>query len=88
MRVVTDMILRDIAGECVLIPTGETARRLNGIVSLTDSGKLLWQLLQQDRTEEELTAALLAEYEVDPETAAADVAAFLEKLRREGFLVQ
>lgn len=88
MRVVADMILRDIAGECVLIPTGETAQRLNGIVSLTESGRLLWELLAQDRTAEELTSALLDRYDVPPETARADVEAFLDKLRKEGFLIE
>lgn len=86
MHAVKEMLLRDIAGETVLIPTGKMAQKLNGIISLTESGKLLWLLLDQDRTPEELTDALVAEYTVSPETARADVDAFLQKLARAGIL--
>ncbi|WP_425596724.1 PqqD family protein [Senegalimassilia anaerobia] len=41
----------------------------------------MWNQLSADATEEALVQALLAEYAVDEETARADVAAFLGKLR-------
>lgn len=87
MRVTKDMVLREIAGEYVLIPTGEAAKKLYGIISLTESGKLLWETLAQDCTEEELVETILKTYEVDRQTASADVKRFIEKLTRENLLL-
>ena len=81
------MVLREIAGEYLLIPTGETALKIHGMVTLSESGLLLWKKLQAECTEEALVEALLAEYEVERETAQADVQAFLEQLDKAGLLI-
>lgn len=88
MKVSKDFSLREIAGEYIVVPTGEAARQIRGLMSLNGSGLLLWHLLEQERQEAELTAAILAEYEVDEKTAARDVAAFLDQLRRVHILVE
>lgn len=81
-----DLILREIAGENILIPVGEIAMKLHGMISLTESGLLLWRELEDWRSEAELTARLLTEYEIDRETAAADTADFLHKMLELGIL--
>ncbi len=86
MKVTNDMILREVAGEHILIPVGAAAKKLVGLASLNGSGLLLWQKLQKDCTREELIAALLEEYEVSREQAEADVDAFLAKLTDAGML--
>lgn len=86
MKVSTNFSLRDIAGEHVVVPIGEAASQIYGIMTLNDSGLLLWNLLKQDCREEDLTAALLAEYEVDGEAASRDVKIFLDQLRRVSIL--
>ena len=81
MRASGELVLREIAGAHILIPVGDTAAKLHGMITLSDSGLLLWDRLQSECTEEELVEALLAEYEVDRETARADVRDFLGQLR-------
>lgn len=81
-----DFLLREIAGEYILVPTGAAAARLNGLISLNEPGAYLWNTLQQSRSEEELVAALVGEYEVAPETASADVRAFLVRMAEAGIL--
>lgn len=80
MRVSQELILREIAGEHILVPVGETALRFQGMITLNESGLLLWRKLQSGCTEGDLVEALLAEYQVERDQARADVAAFLEKL--------
>ena len=81
------MILREIAGERLLIPVGRTALRVKGMVTLGESGLLLWNRLQSDCTEEDLIQVLLSEYEVARDTAAADVSAFLKQMSDVGLLL-
>lgn len=86
MKITDEIIIREIAGECILVPTGEKAESFHGIISLSESGKYLVELLKKDVTEDELTDALLSEYETDRETASRDVREFLKKLKNIGIV--
>jgi len=78
MKVKGGFMLREIAKQWVVIPLGSRVVEFNGIMTLSESGAILWRLLEKDTTEDELVAALLAEYEVDEETARNDVRLFLD----------
>lgn len=86
LKAIQDVILREIAGEHLLIPVGQAALRIHGMVNLSESGLVLWNRLQSDCTEQMLVDALLAEYDVDRETAAADVRAFVAQMTKVGLL--
>lgn len=86
MRARQDVILRRVAGETLLIPTGEAAMRLSGMATLNEAGQILWNALQKDCTMEDLADALMGEYEVDRATALADAAEFAEKMAEAGLL--
>lgn len=82
MKACGEMLLREVVGEYVLVPFGETALRIHGMVCLSQSGALLWQALQQEQTQETLVERILEEYDTDPETARRDVEEFLDQLRQ------
>ena len=81
MKIKGELILREIAGEHILIPTGASALEIKGMISLSESGVLLWERLQNECSEEELIDAVLDAYDIDRETAALDVRSFLDRLR-------
>ena len=76
-------IFRKVAGEYILIPSGETALRVKGLIRLSESGGFLYEkLIRESCSEEELVRALTEEYEgLDKSTAREDVAAFLKQMR-------
>ena len=83
MKIKEGFLLRQVAGETVVIPTGETMD-LNMMITLNETGTFLWEKMQEETTEEALTAALLAEYDVDEKTAAEAVSGFVAKLNENG----
>lgn len=85
MRIKDGFILREVAGETVVLPSGDMLD-LNMMITLNDTGKFLWQQLEKECEEAELVAALLSEYDVDAETARKSVAGFVAKLNENGFL--
>jgi len=85
MQLKEGFILRSVAGETVVVPSG-TELDLNMMITLNETGKLLWEKLEKGTTEEELVQALLNEYDVDEQTATAHVALFVGKLKENGFL--
>jgi hypothetical protein len=88
MKITENFLLRDIAGQKVVLPVGEAAEKFNGMIRLNDTGIYLWTLLEQDTTEDALLSAMLQDYEIDEETARADIRRFVETLRRAGILVE
>lgn len=86
MKIKDGFILRNVGGQNVVVALGEASRSFNGLIRLNETGSFLWKQLGHDMTEEELCAALLAEYDVTPEQAAADVARFIETLGKAALL--
>lgn len=82
MKVSNQFILRTIADEYLLIPTGEAAMNVKGLISLSESGYLLYEKLKNECSKEELVQALKNEYEVDESTAVQDVEMFLQQMRQ------
>ena len=81
MRIVRGFCIREILDEVIAVPNGDAAMRLSGIVSLSPVARFLFEQLQNEHTEQSLVSAITDEYEVDRETAEADVKEFLEYLR-------
>lgn len=80
MKIEKEFVLREIAGDYVIIPTGKTVLEFNGLATINEVGVFLWKLLQDEISEEELVNKLLEEYDVDEETARTDVAEFIDVL--------
>lgn len=80
MKIEKEFILREIAGDYVIVPTGKTALEFNGLITVNELGAFIWKKLQQEVSEDELIQDILEEYEVDEETARHDVEEFLNKL--------
>ncbi len=85
MKLKDGFVLREVAGACVVVPTGADLN-LNGMISLNETGKTLWTCLEKETDVDAMVAALLAEYDVDEATARDGVGKFVEKLRAHGFL--
>lgn len=82
MKASNQFILRKIAQEQLLIPVGEAAIQVRGLIALSESGGLLFEKLQGGCTREDLIRTLRAEYDVSEETAAEDTDAFLDQMRQ------
>ena len=84
MKLKDGFVLREIAGSFMVVPVGKRTQEVPGVIALTESGALLWKKLEEGADEKDLVAALLDEYEVSEEQAAADAAAFVKKAADEG----
>jgi len=85
MKLKDGFILREVAGERVVIPSGD-ALDLNMMITLNETGAFLWKQLEQETTEDAVVSALLKEYDVDEAVARTHVAAFITKLKEHDFL--
>jgi len=86
MKRKADFVLQNVGGENLLVPIGAQVMDLNGLITLNATGRCLWELLAQDRSAEDLAAALPERFEVDIQRARADVQVFIEEITRIGLL--
>ena len=87
MRINKDFVLREIAGDYVIIPIGSTVLEFNGLITVNEVGSVLWKMLQNgDVTFEQLVQGVLAEYDVEEDVAREDIQEFLDKLVKAGIL--
>lgn len=87
MQVKGNLILREIADSWIIVPVSEMVIEFNGLMNLSESGSFLWKKLVEGAETSELTSMLLEKYEVDEETAKADVQEFVDKLQEKGLLL-
>ena len=85
MKIKEGFLLRSVAGQTVVLPTGDDLD-LNMMITLNETGTFLWEHLQNETDEAALVSALLAEYDVDEDTARNAVKGFVAKLNEHGFL--
>ena len=81
MKLKPGFLLRNVADVNVVVPVGEMSVDFNGIITLNDTGKFLFErLMTVETSEDELLRLMLEEYEVDEQTAQADIREFVAKL--------
>lgn len=86
MKIAKEFILREIAGEYILVPTGATTQEFNGLITLSETAKSIWENIEKVDSMEEMIQLILEEYEVDEETAKKDANGFISELVRVGFV--
>lgn len=82
-----ELIMRNIAGETVLIPTGSFAGKFNGIINFNGTAAFIWEKMEEVSSREELVQLILDRYEIDEDTARKDVNGFLDTAIHVGYAV-
>ena len=80
MKIKDGFILREVAGNFIVVAVGNAVKKFNGVITLNEVGAFLWKKLSDGATEAELVDAVLEDYEVERQVAEQDVKAFIEKL--------
>lgn len=74
--------LRNMGDFSAVVAVGECVKDYNCMITLNQSGTLLWQALQNGAEENELVNTLLKEYDVSEEIAKKDVENFITTLKK------
>lgn len=86
MKVKDGLILKEIAGNYIIVPVSGELVDLNAMINVNETGAFLFKALENETTVESLSDALTKEYDVDLETAKSDTKDFLEILRKNSML--
>ena len=86
MKISRNFVLKKIGDESVVIPLGSEAINLGGVLTLNETGVMLYEMLKDNKEILELVDALVEAYNVSREQAMNDVLEFIEKLKELGIL--
>ena len=85
MKLKNGFVLKEIAGECVVVAL-DSALNLDGMITLNETARTIWQALEKGAERDELISLLTSEYDVGEELAAVAVDGFVNKLKELDFL--
>ncbi len=80
-RIPDDVLHRVVQTDTVILNAAT-----NAYVSLNGSAGRIWELFGAGHTADQVQAMMIDEFEVEPDVAAADVAATLQSLLQRGLL--
>ena len=81
MKIKEGFVVREIAGESVVIALGKASQTFNGMIKLNETGRMIWDGLASGKEKEEIIGAFLAEYDVDRSVIEADYEKFISALK-------
>ena len=84
MKINESFVLRQVAQTWIILPLADENVNFNGMMTLNESGVLLWRALEQGAERDDLVNVLTSEYNVSVPQAREDVDAFIQKLRSVG----
>lgn len=74
-------VLKKLSDFYAVVPVDDSVNKFNCMITLNESGALLWETLGRGADEKGLVAVIKGEYNVDDATAEKDVSIFLDKLK-------
>jgi len=75
------IVTRKTGNEYVLVPVANNIADMNSVYTLNETGAFIWEHLDGKRNVEEIINALIEEYNIDKETATADLLEFADNLK-------
>lgn len=81
MKIKNGFVVREIAGEHVVVALGEACRTFNGMIRLNETGRLIWDGLSDGKSKEEIVDLILNEYEAERAVVEADYDKFISTLK-------
>ena len=82
MKLKYEFVVRNIMDEYILVPVGEAALKFAGMITTSEVGAFLIDLLKSDTDKNALIQRVIEEYEVEEQQASDDVEEFLGQLQK------
>lgn len=86
MKIVKELCLRNVGGDDILVPVGKTVDEYNGLFFLSPVGALVYKGIENNLDVKQILSSILDEFDVDEETAEADMNEFINELKESGIV--
>lgn len=84
MKVNEHYVVKVLAGEPILVHQDEHNVDFSKVITLNETGLLIFQKIKEGADLDETVKAITEEYDIDEKTARSDAMAFIDKLKKMG----
>lgn len=88
MKLNSNFITYDMAGELLIVPCGDASKNLNGFIRCNETCAFIVECLKEETTEEEILKKMTETYEGDAEVFAQNLKDVIEQLRSLGAIIE
>lgn len=86
MKVNKDFVLREIAGESILVPLGQQTMQMDGIINLNPVAAVIWSALSENPDQEYVLQEILEHFDIDEVQVRKDLQEFIDEMKVAGML--
>ncbi len=86
MKIKNGLMIHKTPDGTVAVATGEAARTFNGMLRLSDTAEFILRAMMTETTADAVAEALVAKYDIDMDTARADVERMAAQLTKAGLM--
>lgn len=86
MKVNENFVMREIAGESILVPVGAQTNITDGVITLNPVAAVIWRALNEQLEYEAVLEAVMDEFEIEGQQAREDFDEFLTQMQEAGLL--
>ena len=88
MKIKEGFVMREVAGQTVVIAVGESSKQFRGMIYLNDTGKCVWTCIQEGLEEAAIVEKIVQMYDVNLERATQDVREMVQQMLDAGVIEQ
>lgn len=81
-----DFVIQNLLGNYCAVSVGSNSKAFSGVINLNETGKRVFECIQQGMEVDQIVAVLLEEYDVDETTARKEAEKVVGILSKEGLL--
>ena len=88
MKLKYQFVVENLSDGVIAAAVGRDNERFHGMIRLNEGGEVLFKLLQEERTQQEICACFAGHFGITEEEARPSVERFVDQLRQNGLLIE
>lgn len=86
VKIKQGFVMRKVASQSVVIAVGKASEEFHGMINLNDSGSCIWKCMEEGMEAEEIASKITEEFDIDIQTAMADIEQMQSKMKELGIV--
>ncbi len=87
MKINENFILKNIAGSAVVLPVGEEAGKIKGMITLNEAAEFIWKKIENGSDYDGILNGLIEEYNAPQDVLKNDLDDFLKVLKEKNIII-
>ena len=88
MKINDSFILKEVAGNYVVIPVDDDVLDFNGVITVNEVGAIIWKGIEDGKSKKDIIDLIMKEYDIDEATVTKDIDEFVSNLAQKNIITE